>query len=71
MRAVRAVATGGSALDPTIVEAMVNPVTVGGELTAAEEDLLRLVAEGRPIKAIAAVQDTTPAAAGEAVEKLS
>ncbi|MGA2521451.1 MAG: adenylate/guanylate cyclase domain-containing protein [Acidimicrobiales bacterium] len=70
MRAVRAVATGGSVLDPTIVEAMVNPVTVGGELTAAEEDLLRLVAEGRPIKAIAAVQDTTPAAAGEAVEKL-
>jgi class 3 adenylate cyclase/DNA-binding NarL/FixJ family response regulator len=70
MRAVRAVATGGSVLDPTIVEAMVHPVTDTGELTAAEEDLLRLVAEGRPVKAIAAVQGTTPAAAAEAVEKL-
>ena len=69
-RAVRAVATGGSVLDPTIVEAMVNPVADTGELTPAEEELLRLVAEGRPIKAIAAVQGTTPAAAGDAVEKL-
>jgi len=69
-RAVRAVATGGSVLDPTIVEAMVNPVADTGELTPAEEELLRLVAEGRPIKAIAAVQSTTPAAAGDAVEKL-
>jgi adenylate cyclase len=69
-RAVRAVATGGSVLDPTIVEAMVHPVTDTGDLTAAEEDLLRLVAEGRPIKAIAVAQGTTPAAAGDAVEKL-
>jgi len=70
IRAVRAVATGGSVLDPTIVESMVHPVTDGGELTEAEEDLLRLVAEGRPIKAIAVAQGTTPAAAGDAVEKL-
>jgi class 3 adenylate cyclase/DNA-binding NarL/FixJ family response regulator len=70
IRAVRAVATGGSVLDPTIVESMVHPVTDTGELTETEEDLLRLVAEGRPIKAIAAVQGTTPAAAGDAVEKL-
>jgi adenylate cyclase len=69
-RAVRAVATGGSVLDPTIVEAMVHPVTDTGELTDAEEELLRLVAEGRPIKAIAAVQKITPSAASEAVEKL-
>src|SRR5580658_6681720 len=67
-RAVRAVATGGSVLDPTIVEAMVHPVSA--ELSSADEDLLRLVAEGRPIKAIAAAQDTTPAAAADAVEKL-
>jgi len=69
-RAVRAVATGGSVLDPVIVELMVHPVTDTGELTAAEEDLLRLVAEGRPIKAIAASTGTTPTAAADSVEKL-
>src|SRR5207244_5205057 len=55
-RAVREVATGGSMLDPKIVEALVTPVTGGGELSATEEELLRLVAEGRPIKAIAVAQ---------------
>jgi adenylate cyclase len=69
-RAVRAVATGGSVLDPQIVDAMVHPVTHTGGLGEQEEELLRLVAEGRPIKAIAAAQGTTPAAAAEAVEKL-
>jgi adenylate cyclase len=69
-RAVRAVASGGSVLDPTIVEAMVHPVTDTGELSPAEEELLRYVAEGRPIKAIAAAQGTTPSAAADAVEKL-
>ncbi len=69
-RAVRTVATGGSVLDPQIVEAMVHPVTNAGDLGGQEEELLRLVAEGRPIKAIAAAQGTTPAAAAEAVEKL-
>jgi adenylate cyclase len=69
-RAVRAVATGGSVLDPTIVESMVHPVTDAGDLSDGEEELLRLVAEGRPIKAIAVAQGTTAAAAGEAVEKL-
>jgi adenylate cyclase len=69
-RAVRAVATGGSVLDPQIVESMVHPVTGTGDLGLQEEELLRLVAEGRPIKAIAAAQGITPAAASEAVEKL-
>jgi class 3 adenylate cyclase/FixJ family two-component response regulator len=69
-RAVRTVATGGSVLDPTIVEAMVHPVTDKSDLSAQDEELLRFVAEGRPIKAIAAAQGTTPAAAAEAVEKL-
>src|SRR6202161_3756633 len=69
-RAVRAVASGASVLAPAIVDAMVHPVTGKGELTAAEEDLLHLVAEGRPIKAIAAAQGVPPAAAAEAVEKL-
>ncbi len=69
-RAVRTVATGGSVLDPTIVEAMVHPVTDKSDLGVADEELLRLVAEGRPIKAIAVAQGSTPAAAAEAVEKL-
>src|ERR1700737_1250363 len=40
-KAVREVATGGSMLDPKIVEALVTPVTGGGELNGAEEELLR------------------------------
>jgi adenylate cyclase len=69
-RAVRAVASGGSVLDPAIVDAMVHPVTRKGELSPVEEDLLRMVAEGRPIKAIAVAQGTTPSAAADAVERL-
>ncbi|MGH9224577.1 MAG: adenylate/guanylate cyclase domain-containing protein [Acidimicrobiales bacterium] len=68
-RAVREVATGGSMLDPAIVEALVHPVR-NTDLTEAEEELLRLVAEGRPIKAIACARDETPAAAAEEVERL-
>ncbi len=51
--AIRAVATGGTALDPAIVEALVRPVTTHGGLSQAEEELLGMVAEGKPIKAIA------------------
>jgi class 3 adenylate cyclase/DNA-binding CsgD family transcriptional regulator len=68
-RAVREVATGGSVLDPKIVEALVHP-HADRDLTPAEEHLLRLVAEGKPIKAIAAAQQTTPAAVDAAVEAL-
>jgi len=69
-RAIRDVATGGSLLDPSIVAAMVNPVTSAGDLSPTEEALLRFVAEGRPMKAIAAAQSTTPEAVSDAVEKL-
>ncbi len=69
-RAVREVATGGSLLDPTIVAALVNPVAKGSEMSGAEDELLRLVAEGRPIKAIAAAQATTAEAVADAVERL-
>jgi adenylate cyclase len=69
-RAVREVATGGSVLDPKIVEALVRPVSTDGGLTEAEESLLQLVAEGKPIKAIAAAQHTTPASVADAVEEL-
>jgi adenylate cyclase len=69
-RAVRAVATGGSVLDPSIVESMVHPVTDSGGLDEADEQLLKLIAEGRPIKAIAVATNTTPAATADAVERL-
>jgi class 3 adenylate cyclase/DNA-binding NarL/FixJ family response regulator len=70
IEAVRAVAGGGTALDPTIVDKLVQPVAGDGELTAAEEELLTAVAEGRPIKAIAAAQGTTPEAVAHSVDAL-
>jgi class 3 adenylate cyclase/DNA-binding NarL/FixJ family response regulator len=69
-RAIRAVATGGSVLDPEIVQAIVTPVREERGLTPPEEELLRLVAEGRSIKAIAAAQRTTPAIVAESIEQL-
>jgi class 3 adenylate cyclase/ActR/RegA family two-component response regulator len=69
-RAVREVATGGSMLDPAIVSSLVHPVTDAGALTPEEEQLLQMIAEGKPIKAIAVTQQTTPAAVSDAVEKL-
>jgi adenylate cyclase len=69
-RAIRAVTTGGSMLDPRIVEALVRPASQGTDLTADEEELLQLVAEGRPMKAIAVAQGTTPAAVDDAIQKL-
>lgn len=69
-KAIREVASGGSVLDPKIVEALVQPVTSDGDISPAEEDLLRLIAEGRTIKAIAVAQNTTPAAVSDAVDRL-
>jgi class 3 adenylate cyclase/ActR/RegA family two-component response regulator len=69
-RAVREVAAGGSVLDPKIVEALLQPVTDDSGLTAADEVLLHEVAEGRPIKAIAASRGTTAAAVATLVEEL-
>jgi class 3 adenylate cyclase len=57
-------------LDPKIVEALVQPATQGTDLNPEEEQLLQFLAEGRPIKAIAASQRTTPAAVDDAIEKL-
>ncbi|HET9442410.1 MAG TPA: adenylate/guanylate cyclase domain-containing protein [Acidimicrobiales bacterium] len=69
-RAIRAVATGGTALDPTIVDMMMRPVTKGSDLSPQEEELLRQVAEGRPMKAIAVSRKTTAAAIANQVEQL-
>jgi adenylate cyclase len=68
--AVRTVATGGTALDPSIVEALVRPVRTDGELGEVEEELLTFIAEGMPIKAIAAKLKTTPEAVSADVEEL-
>ncbi len=46
------------------------PATKDGDLSTTDEELLRLVAEGRTIKSIAAARQITPAAAADAVEKL-
>lgn len=69
-RAIREVATGGSMLDPEIVSALMTPARGEGELTAGEEDLLRQIAEGRPVKAIAAAAASTPEAVNKGVEDL-
>ncbi len=68
-RAIRDVASGGSMLDPEIVSALVAPVRDGG-LNAQEEELLQMIAEGRPTKAIAVARRTTPEAVNDAVEAL-
>ena len=69
-RTVREVASGGSVLDPKIVEAIVSPVARDGGLTEDQDRLLQYIAEGKPIKAIAAVEQTTPASIAQAVENL-
>jgi len=68
--AIRAVAGGGTALDPSIVEALVRPVTKPGGLSTSEEELLSLIAEGKPIKAIAAARKVPAEAVDAEVEAL-
>ncbi|HZD23741.1 MAG TPA: adenylate/guanylate cyclase domain-containing protein, partial [Acidimicrobiia bacterium] len=70
VRAIREVATGGSMLDPKIVEALTKPIAGDGILRADEESLLSHVAEGTPIKAIAVALQTTPADVDARIEKL-
>lgn len=69
-RAIREVATGGSMLDPMIVEALTRPVSVDGTLTTDEEMLVDHIAKGTPIKAIAVTLRTTPADVDARIEKL-
>ncbi len=68
--AVRDVATGGSVLDPEIVEALVAPARADGELSWQEESLLRLIAEGTPVKGIAASWDAPAEAVDDAINDL-
>jgi adenylate cyclase len=69
-RAIREVATGGSMLDPEIVRALVSPAQGDGVLDADQEALLREVAEGRPVKAIASSRGDPPEAVNAAIEQL-
>ena len=69
--AIRAVATGGTLLDPVIVDALVRPVQTGDDdLSEADQELLTFIAEGKPIKAIAVARQTTPEAVSDGVERL-
>lgn len=70
VRAIREVASGGSMLDPKIVEALTRPVAADGTLSPEEETLLDHVAQGVPIKAIAIALSTTPADVDARIEKL-
>jgi class 3 adenylate cyclase len=69
-RAVREVAAGGSVLDATIVEGLINPVRTDAGLSPDQEDLLQQVAEGRTIKAIASQRKTTPVDVDASIEAL-
>ncbi|MFI7586187.1 adenylate/guanylate cyclase domain-containing protein [Spongisporangium articulatum] len=69
-RAIKDVASGGSMLDPEIVQALVNPARREGELTDEQEELLHEIAEGRPVKAIALSRDVPPEAVNAAIEQL-
>jgi class 3 adenylate cyclase/CheY-like chemotaxis protein len=57
-------------LDPKVVEALVAPVSSDESLTEAEERLLVQVAQGKPIKALAASDHTTAEAVSAAIEAL-
>jgi class 3 adenylate cyclase/DNA-binding NarL/FixJ family response regulator len=68
--AIYAVASGGSMLDPEIVRALVSPAQADGVLTSEQETLLHRLAEGRPVKAIAAALDCPAEAVDAQIEEL-
>jgi class 3 adenylate cyclase/DNA-binding NarL/FixJ family response regulator len=68
-KAIRTVTIGGSLLDPRIVEALIRPLG-DADLSPIEEELLALVAEGRPIKAIAIRRMASEADVAASVEQL-
>ncbi len=69
-RAIREVATGGSMLDPRIVQALTEPISSDGNLDVEEQGLVTFIAEGTSIKAIAVTLETTPADIAARIEKL-
>ena len=69
-RAIREVASGGSMLDPRIVESLTTPISSDGRLDSREEKLVGLIAQGTPIKAIAASLNTTAGDVDNRIEQL-
>src|SRR5438067_12090728 len=69
-RAIREVTTGGSMLDSRIVEALVRPASQATDLSSDDEERLQMLAEGKPIKAIAVARRTTPADVDDALQRL-
>jgi class 3 adenylate cyclase/ActR/RegA family two-component response regulator len=67
-QAIRRVAGGGTMLDPQIVDGLMRPVRTDGGLSDEQEELLRLIAEGRTLKAIAVARNTTAEAISDLVE---
>jgi DNA-binding NarL/FixJ family response regulator len=74
VEAVRRVGAGGTALDPEVVAAMVNPRRAGGgplsELTPRELEVLGLVAEGRSNAGIAEALVVTPGAVEKHISRI-
>ncbi len=70
MAAIRAVATGGSMLDPSIVDAIMRPARHTGGLDPDEEALLEMLAAGKSLKAIAVSRMTTPVAVAADIDHL-
>ena len=70
--AIRRVAAGGSALDPQVVERLLGRRRAGplDELTAREQDVLALMAEGRSNLGIAHELGVTEAAVEEHVSSI-
>jgi class 3 adenylate cyclase len=57
-------------LDPAVVSALISPVRRTGGLDAEDDALLEMVAEGKPIKAIAAATHSSPGSVEARVESL-
>jgi class 3 adenylate cyclase/DNA-binding NarL/FixJ family response regulator len=68
-RSIRIVSSGGSVIDPQVMAQVLHPV-IGADLTSREDALLRMLAEGKPLKAMAASRRTTPGAVTDEIEAL-
>jgi adenylate cyclase len=69
-REVHRLLPGTGMLDPEIVRGLLDPARDDGQLDDADEQLLRCVAGGRPVTAIAVTRGEPPEAVGAAIEQL-
>lgn len=70
IRAMRMVSTGGSVLDPKVVEGVLAPASGSSLLAPGEAALLHEIAGGRSLNMIAAARRATPASVSAEVESL-